>query len=219
MTAPATTPDLLGMRLAHRIMRGDLHRLSAVAQRLAAGEPCDTRRAKALTRWVATLAEEIHHHHTVEDELTWPLIERSAGTAVDLTVLSDDHRALDPLLDDLRRAAAGFLDAPVYPERAAVLADALARVRDELDEHIENEEAELFPVIERYVAAADWQVMEKAIRKSGPPMGFVLPRIAEVTTPDELAAIKAEAGAPLVLLLALLRPRHARRVRLVFGAP
>jgi hemerythrin-like domain-containing protein len=218
MTAPATTPDLLGMRLAHRIMRGDLHRLTATAERLAAGEPCDARRAKALTGWVATLADEIHHHHTVEDELTWPLIERSAGTTVDLTVLSDDHRALDPLLDDLRRAAAGFLDAPVYPQRVAVLADALARVRDELDEHIENEEAELFPVIERYVAAANWQEMEKAIRKGGPPMGFVLPRIAEVATPDELATIKGEAGPVLTLLLAMLRPRHARRVRLVFGA-
>ncbi|MFR9803114.1 hemerythrin domain-containing protein [Pseudonocardia sp. RS010] len=217
MTAPATTPDLLGMRLTHRIMRRDLHRLAATAGRLAGGRSCDTRRAKALVRWVTTLADEIHHHHTVEDELTWPLIERHAGTAVDLTVLSDDHRALDPLLDDLRRAAAGFLDAPIHPERAAVLADALGRVRDELDEHIENEEAELFPVIERYVPAAEWQEMEKAIRRGGPPAGFVLPRMAEVAAPGELAALKAEAGPVLVLLLGLLRPRHARRVRPVFG--
>jgi iron-sulfur cluster repair protein YtfE (RIC family) len=213
MTAPATTPDLLGMRLAHRMMRGDLHRLTAVTERVAAGATYSAASRKALVSWVRTLCHEIHHHHTVEDELTWPLIARSAGTAVDLAPLSDDHAALDPLLDEIRAAA----DELAATGSAGRLAAALARVRDELDEHIETEEAELFPVIERYVPVAGWLEMEKKLRKGGAPLRFVLPRVVETATPDELARITAEAGPVLGMLAGLLRRGHEKRVRLVFG--
>ncbi|RZT87688.1 hemerythrin HHE cation binding domain-containing protein [Pseudonocardia sediminis] len=215
----ADVPDLLGMSLAHRMMRTDLRRLTDAAQAIADGDTCGDRRAAALTRWVGTLCDEIHHHHTVEDEIAWPVIARHAGHAVDLSVLTDDHAALDPLLDRVRSAAAAFAQAPVEVRAvpAGELAARLGRVRDEIDEHLDAEEAGLFPVIERYVPRAEWDEVEKRVRNGGPGLRFVLPRIAAVVTDEEWAVIRAEAGIGLVVLAAVLRPGHRRRERIVFG--
>lgn len=217
MTTTETAPDLLGMRYAHRMMRFDLHRFTDLARRLAAGEPCDDRRAAAIVAWLRTLRQEIHHHHTVEDELCWPLIERSAGAEIDLEVLSEDHRALDPLLDRLHAATSAFAAGPDRRAAAGSLLAILTTIRDELDEHIESEEASVFPVVERYVSAQDWAELEKAIRKGGPPIGFVLPRFEAVMRPEERAQVRAAAGRVMFALLALLRPGFKRRERLVFG--
>ncbi|MCW0211747.1 MAG: hemerythrin domain-containing protein [Pseudonocardia sp.] len=226
MSRPAPTaalPDLTGLRLLHRVMRGDLHRLTALAEQLAhlrAG--ISEKRAKAIDRWVAGLCAEIHHHHDAEDAVAWPVITRHAGAAVDLTGLSDDHAALDPLLDDLRAASRALVAAwpdelPMHAER---LATSLRRLRDELDEHIVAEESEIFPVIEEYVPADTWAEVTKGVRKrkGGPSPTFQVPRIEAAATPAEMASLRAEAGPVLMMLLAAMRPGHRRREALVFGA-
>ena len=215
MTTTVTTPNLLGMRFAHRMMRRDLHRFTEVARQIAAGAPCDARRADAIAGWLRHLCHEIHHHHTVEDRLTWPLIARSAGSEIDLAVLSEDHAALDPLLDEIRWAVDAFQGRPGIAT-AERLAAALARVRDELDEHVEEEERALFPIIERHVAVADWEEMEKEIRKGGAPLTFVLPRFEGVMLPGEREEVRAMAGPVMGALMALVRPGHRRRERLIF---
>jgi iron-sulfur cluster repair protein YtfE (RIC family) len=211
-------PDLMGIRMAHRMMRRDLHRLTEVAERVAGGEPCPDRRAAALERWVGDVCQEIHHHHTVEDEALLPLLAARAGAEVDLDELGDDHRALDPLLDAIRAAAAqvGASGTDRRPA-AARLAEALTRVRDELDEHIEDEERTMFPLILRLLTVEEWAKVEKRARAGGLPMSFMLPRIVDVTEPAELAAMKKAAGPVLMVLLALVRPRYRRREQLVFG--
>ena len=40
MSTRTETPDLLGIRMAHRMMRRDARRLTEVAKRIAAGETC-----------------------------------------------------------------------------------------------------------------------------------------------------------------------------------
>jgi iron-sulfur cluster repair protein YtfE (RIC family) len=213
------TPDLLGIRLIHRLMRTDLHRLTAVAQRLAAGEPCSDRRAAALARWVDGQADEIHEHHTAEDAVVWPVIVTHAGAHLDLAELSGDHDALDPLLAAACTAAADLVAAPTDDRTAAAakLAAALAVVRDEIDEHLDAEEAAIFPVIERWIPAAEWERVEAQVSKKGPGLRFTLPRIVDVTTPAEFARLRSEAGPALVLLLKLLMPGYRRREKLVFG--
>jgi hemerythrin-like domain-containing protein len=216
--AGTETPDLLGIRLAHRMMRRDLHRLTEVAERVRGGEPCPDRRAAAFVRWVEQLCQEIHHHHTVEDEALLPLLATRAGAEVDLDELGDDHRALDPLLDAIRAAATAL--AAAGPDRratAARLGEALARVRDELDEHIEDEERTMFPLIRRHLSVAEWEKVEKRAQKGELPMAFVLPRIVDATEPAELAELRKAAGPVLMALLAVVRPRYRRRERLVFG--
>lgn len=213
-------PDLLGITLAHRMMRTDLHRLTDVAGRIAAGASgCTDRRAAAIATWINTLCDEIHHHHTSEDEIAWPVIARYAAGSVDLTVLTDDHHALDPLLDEVRSAVRGLTTAPTGSRGPAAgeLARRLARVRDEIDEHLDAEESGLFPVIERYVPAAEWTRIEEQVRRNGPGAQFVLPRMADVASADEWAHMRAVAGPVPAVLARLMRPGHRRRERLVFG--
>ncbi|MEV7802838.1 hemerythrin domain-containing protein [Microbispora sp. NPDC088329] len=207
------TPDLTGIRIIHRAMRGDLHRLHALTEDLDAGlHRADPARAAAIARYTQDVCAAIHHHHTREDEVVWPVIERSAGAAVDLTDLSDDHSELDPLLDRVRVTARAFADGRGVHELAA----ALRTLSELIDEHIEEEERRIFPVIEKYVSAADWKEMEKSLRGGDPR--FELAWVDRYSSPDEMAHIRKIAGPVLSLLLILLRPGHRRRRRLVFGS-
>ncbi|GIH64627.1 hemerythrin domain-containing protein [Microbispora siamensis] len=207
------TPDLTGIRIIHRAMRGDLHRLRALAEDLDAGRGrADSARAAAVARYAEDVCAAIHHHHTREDEVVWPVIERSAGAAVDLADLSDDHSELDPLLDRVRTTARAFASGRGVGD----LATALRTLSELIDEHIEEEERRIFPVIEKYVPAAEWKEMEKSLRGGDPR--FELAWVDRYASPDEMAHIRKLAGPILSLLLILLRPGHRRRQRIVFGS-
>ncbi|GIF47214.1 hemerythrin HHE cation binding domain-containing protein [Asanoa ferruginea] len=215
-------PNLIGVRINHRTMRSDTRRLAELLSGVAAGQIAyDRRRATALRTYVRLLCDGIHHHHRMEDEVLWPVLRRSAGAEIDLRELSDDHAALDPVLDEVRVAAdelaAAFTsDAGRVHAVAAHLAAVLAQLRDVLDEHIEEEELLIFPVIRRHVTVADWNTVERAVRKGG-ALRFELPRIERYARPEELAELKKIAGPVLRLMLAALRPGFRRREATVFG--
>lgn len=212
----AVEPDLSGILLAHRAMVTDIGRLAelttAIAQRRT---PCSVSRARAITRYVALMCESIHHHHTMEDDVLWPIIESSAAGLVDLTELTDDHATLDPRLDRPRTVATAFARSG-DAELARPLAAGLADLHRLLHAHIADEERELFPVIRRHVSVADWQAVETAARKTG-RLSFEGPRVLAVATDAERATIAAELPAPLLLLLRFLTWRHNRFERTVFG--
>ncbi|WP_037177232.1 hemerythrin domain-containing protein [Rhodococcus sp. UNC363MFTsu5.1] len=210
---PTSDEDLLGMRLAHRVMRRDAARLARVADELVA-DPSgfDARRRGALAAYLDLFLASIHHHHTVEDEALWPLIVASAGPHTDLTELTDDHRALDPLLDEIRgHAHAG-------PDHAAAvgLAASLRQLRDLLDEHIEDEERTVFPLVTGFVPADAWARFEQHAQRGG-RMGFELTRAFAVMTPDELAWVRGRVPMVVRGIVFACGGRQRRRERLVFG--
>ena len=216
--AAADVPDIIGMKLAHRTMLADLRRTAAVAAQISAGRVRPTpARVRALARYLNLLADSIHHHHAAEDDILWPVIEKRAGAHIDLTGLSDDHSVLDPKLARLRSAAAALLAEPRSEDAAASLALQLAQLRDLLEEHIAEEERDVFPVILNYLTVADWAEVENRIRKRGVKLSFELPRVADACTAQELAALKAEAGVAIVLLLKLVQPRFRRMERAIWG--
>ncbi|MEV4517971.1 hemerythrin domain-containing protein [Dactylosporangium sp. NPDC049525] len=211
-------PNLVGITVNHRSMRGDAHRFAALLRDVADGvTPSTPTRATAVAAYLETLCDGIHHHHQAEDDVLWPVLEASAGAEVDLRELTDDHRQLDPLLDAIRRDAATLAAAPHDRAAAHRLADLLGTLRDLLDEHIEDEERTVFPVIQRYVSDADWAKVEAAVRKGG-KMGFELPRIERYATPAELAELKRLAGPVLRVLLTVTRRGFARREAVIFPA-
>ncbi|MEV4377906.1 hemerythrin domain-containing protein [Streptosporangium sp. NPDC049644] len=207
------TPELLGFQITHRAMRADTRRLAELAAQLAEGrQVADPARSRAIAEFITTLNQGIHHHHTMEDEVLWPVLERSAGAEVDLRDLSDDHADLDPLLTEINAQAAAFASTG----DAAALAKSLTRLADMLDEHIVEEERLLFPIIKKYVSVADWEMVETAVRKGG-NVKLDLPRIEQYAKPDELARLRKLAGPMLTLMISLFRRGHRRRQRLVFG--
>ncbi|MER6575714.1 hemerythrin domain-containing protein [Nonomuraea sp. NPDC001023] len=209
-------PNMLGFRITHRAMRGDTRRLAEVMSAIAAGEQrAGQERLRAIATFTAKLCAGIHHHHQAEDNVLWPVIVRSAGAEVDLSDLTDDHAALDPLLEEITTAA---VQLGSDGQAARRMAKSLAALADLLDEHIEEEERLIFPVVAKYVSEADWQKVETEVRKGGDAR-FDLPRIAQYARPEELAELRRLAGPVLVVLLALMGRGHRRRQSLIFGTP
>ncbi|GAA4245518.1 hemerythrin domain-containing protein [Dactylosporangium darangshiense] len=212
-----TEPNLLGITINHRSMRGDARRFADVTRAIADGSlPGTPGRARAIQQYLTSLCDGIHHHHQAEDDVLWPVLRETAGAEVDLAELTDDHKQLDPLLDRVRAEATALAAAPADRAAAGRLSDTLATLRDLLDEHIDDEERTVFPVIRRYVNHDQWQQVENAVRK-GSKIGFELPRIERYATPDELADLRRTAGPVLLLMLAAVRPGFARRERVIFG--
>ena len=205
-----------GLLLAHRAMLRDLDRLGELTARLAGRRTVlDRRRAAAIAGYLDDLCDSIHHHHSAEDDVLWPVLERSAGAHVDLTELTDDHAVLEPKLGRVRAGAAALRTGG---QVSAALAADLADLRDTLHEHIGDEERTIVPLIKRYVSDADWNAVEAAIRKRGAKMSFEAPRVLAVATDEEMAGIRAEGGLPVAVLLKVLPPAFRRRERRVFGA-
>ena len=205
-------PDTIGMRLAHRVMLRDARRLTALAESLAARTTtADAARGAAIGAYVADYCDSIHHHHSAEDDVLWPVLAASAGPHVDLAELSDDHAALDPLLHRIRAGAETFRTAR-DEDAATALAVDLAELRDVLAEHIADEEAAVLPVIEEHVSVADWGQVEAEIRTRA-KLSFEAPRVLAVVTPEERAVLAEEGGVALRLLLAVLVPPFRRRER------
>lgn len=210
-------PDLLGITLAHRAMLADLLRLADLAVAVRDRDViCTPGRARAISRYVEWLCDSIHHHHTTEDTVLWPVIQASVGTHVDLSELIDDHAALDPRLDQLRARAAAFRLSMGDRRIAGVMALELAELSALLTEHINDEELEVFPLITEHVSVADWESVERAAR-DGSRMSFDGPRSLAAMTDEERSTLAQHTGIGLRVLLSVLRLVHRRRERAVFG--
>lgn len=210
-------PDLTGITLAHRAMVTDTRRIAELLTAIGDGRlPCSSTRARAISRYIDLLCESIHHHHTAEDAVAWPVIEASAGIHVDLAELTEDHAALDPRLDQLRARAASFRLSGGDATTAAAMAKELSDLHTLLAEHIVEEEREVFPVIASHVSVADWETVEQAARKSG-RTSFDGPRTIAVMTDAERERMGAKIGPLVRILIAVLSIRHRRFDRAVFG--
>lgn len=179
-------PDVRGLQLAHRAMLTDVGRLADAVAAIRDGQPCSPRRARALARYTELMCDSIHHHHTVEDVVLWPVIDASAGDIVDLSELTDDHAALDPRLDVIRRRANAFRVTEGDDRTATLLAAELSNLRALLTEHITEEERDIFPVIQQYLSVASWQAVEETAQRTG-RLSFDVPRMMAVMSDDERA--------------------------------
>ncbi|WP_234711847.1 hemerythrin domain-containing protein [Mycolicibacterium setense] len=210
-------PDLLGITLAHRAMLADLRRLTELAAAVRDRDViCTPGRARAIARYLEWLCDSIHHHHTTEDTVVWPVIRASAGNHVDLSELTDDHAALDPRLDQLRARAAAFRLSMGDRQIAALMAIELDELTALLTEHINDEELEVFPLITEHVSVADWESVERAAR-DGSRLSFDGPRSLAVMTEEERSTLAQHVGIGFRVLLSVLRLIHRRRERAVFG--
>lgn len=216
-SAASTTPDLTGMKIAHRGMLDDTRRFAEILGRIGGGEPCDGRRRNAIGDYLDQLCASIHHHHTIEDEVVWPILAASAGAAVDVHDLQDDHNQLDALLAILQARTAAFTSANAGHRSAAnELAATLDDVHQLLGEHIADEEKVVFPIVDRYVSVADWDRVEKAARR-GASMRFEAPRMMRHADELELAKMKREAGPVIRAVLRLLVRSFDKREAIITG--
>ncbi|MGY1829567.1 hemerythrin domain-containing protein [Geodermatophilus sp. SYSU D01180] len=214
--------DVTRLALAHRALRGGCRLLAGVTAEAAAGAVWPAERRRAVVAFGRGVLREVRAHTAREDAVLWPVVAASAGThAADLEPLAEDHAVLRAVLDRADAALTAFApDATAAPHAAAPLADVLAELADALDEHVEEEEREVFPVIRRCVSARDLGRYEGVCaRGSGPrSAAFALPWLADACrTPGERAGLLGGTSLPLRVLLRAAGPGWRRRRDLVVG--
>jgi iron-sulfur cluster repair protein YtfE (RIC family) len=208
-------PDLTDYVVVHRAMTVDTRRLAQAAARVG-----DRPRAAAMRTYLAGLSSEIRNHHHVEDHAAWPLILSAAGPeAAALAALTDDHHRLDPLLDDAERIAAELVERPTDEDVADRLAATLDQLAMLLDQHVADEEREVFPLIRAHVAESDYAWLQQQFRRGLTlrALPFVVPWVVRHAAPDELPRLVGDAGWPLRVVLRMFRGRFAALEQRVFG--
>jgi pimeloyl-ACP methyl ester carboxylesterase/hemerythrin-like domain-containing protein len=209
-------PDLTALIVTHRAIRRDLARLADVLGQIAAGRAVPVR-ATAVCRYAKVLLAEISAHHRGEDDILWPVVATAAGQCVDLAPLADDHQAIEAAIREAGQILAAFAASP--DAHRARLHASVSGLRDMLDEHIADEEAQIFPAARRYVPAPAYRRCERRIQRTIPAAArrFLLPWLARFAQPGELSRMLAAGGWPARFRLAATRPGYARLERRAFG--
>ncbi|WP_326835788.1 hemerythrin domain-containing protein [Amycolatopsis rhabdoformis] len=120
----------------------------------------DLDRAALVAGHIELVATVLHHHHHSEDRAIWPrLLERCPDVIAPLVNrMERHHERIAYLSVDFTAAVATWRAEPTVANRAAVLTvlDPLVTV---LREHLQAEIADVLPLIEQHITAAEWDAM------------------------------------------------------------
>jgi iron-sulfur cluster repair protein YtfE (RIC family) len=200
-------PNLIVMFLVHRVFREEF----AALAREAAGVH-DADRAQALEEQLGLVLRTLHEHHTGEDTLIWPLVlKRAPESKPVLDSMEAEHGELDPLI-----TTAGDTSLSLK-ERA----DTLQRLSERLNAHLDREEREALPLLERHVPADEYAALDKIMTKR---VGKDLPAFAGAVmwhaTPEERDRLLSSVPRILGIMWRLSwRRQYARRVARTYGRP
>ena len=142
----STTVDMTVMHALHDAFRRDLDTLTRAAAVLGTDPDAQER----INLGWAMFADQLHHHHTVEDEELWPLVRRSWKRSADALQVLDAMEAEHELVDPALAAVDEAVRRGVHP------ADALDRLNTIVRDHLAHEEAQAMPLIVAAVTPQDW---------------------------------------------------------------
>jgi len=212
--------DMANMYRAHFAFRRDLARFESAVRQTPVGA-ADAWQGQA-ERWTL-FAEVLHHHHTIEDVMIWPVLLRrteaagdTAGTEV-LHAMEAEHHLIDPALAGCADGFAAMVEHPCEDHRNALDVH-VTTARQLLGDHLRHEETEAIPLIQDVMTAEEWAASEAYATQGFSPRKLVdlVPWMVEGMSPDLLA--REVAAAPLLIrgVLRLFRRRWARRERVAF---
>ena len=212
--------DQTPMYLMHHAFRRDLRRFEASVRATPLGEVAVW---NALARRWDRFAEVLHHHHQVEDEYIWPVLEQHAADDGEtsatqmLHAMEAEHAQIDPALAAVEASFRAMADHPCADHRNALDVRVTA-VRAALLDHLRHEETDALPYLQRVATPEEEKAMAQGAER-GYPMSitpFVVPWVAE-EVPDELIGpFLREAGAVFALMLRVCRGRFRRGERAAF---
>jgi hemerythrin-like domain-containing protein len=212
MNTPSAAPklcDTSDMVIVHRMFRRECAMLPKLVAAVAAG---DVARAHTVARHAREVLDMLHHHHLGEDELLWPRLSARTRFNTGLLVRMDSqHQGLAVLLDRAATAFAEWRDAPTVPTSTPLTA-LLEQLSTGLNEHFDEEEAEILPIVERVITAAEYQEVGQRGLISIPltrrliTLGYLL----EGATPQEQTDFLAAIPRPARLAYRLIGERQHR---------
>lgn len=206
--------DMTGMYVMHHAFRRDLAAFASAVRATPLGDAATWR---ALTARWERFAATLHHHHTAEDTLYWPVLltaVEARGTAADVAevrAMSEEHADIDPLVTAIGEGFLAVVDHPCEEHRNA-LDIRVTGLREVLAEHLRHEEGVVLPLVQRVMTHEEFQGVEKAIGRSyqGRDVPFIVGWALWRLPDDAREAMFALAGAPYRVLHLLVRRRFAR---------
>jgi hemerythrin-like domain-containing protein len=195
-TAAQKLCDTTDMVIVHRMFRRECALLPQLVAAVPAG---DVARARTVAGHAREVLDMLHHHHVGEDELLWPRLSARTRLHADLLARMDSqHRGLAVLLEHAATALPAWQDAPAA-HTSAPLTTLLEQIANRLDEHFDEEEAEILPIVERVITAAEYHEVGQRGLVSVPlarrlvVLGYLLEDVTPRERTDFLAAIPAPA--------------------------
>jgi len=211
-TAVQESPNTQEMVVIHRIFRRGFPKLADLARRVPAH---DTAWAGAVAAHAEFLLNGLHHHHTAEDEHLWPLLlERTQPDALLVARMEDQHAVVATHVARIRHLLPGWRAAPSGSE----LAPGLDKLSIALAQHLDEEEAEILPLVRAHITVAEWQEMGDAAfaKFSNEEKLIALGQMLDVATPEEATGFLATLPLPIRLMWRLAgRRRYARYMETV----
>lgn len=182
----ADRPYTHEMVVVHRVFR----RESALLPRLVRAVPDGASAwAEEISAYLTGYVAGLHHHHSLEDELIWPLLRARAAAHDDLVArMEEQHAHIDRTL-----AAIGDW-APQWRRSAdsvagQELALALEEHRLALLDHLDDEEKLVLPLVAEHLTVAEWDEVGRRGLETLPKdkVMIAIGAILEDATEDERA--------------------------------
>lgn len=218
----ARAPGRVDQSVTYAVNHGLRRDVTRLAAAVATTDPQDRAGWVALERRWAWFVAVLRMQSAGQEDGLWPTLRERGGTGDRrlLASLAAEHDALgagvEVVAAQLRRLANG-------PGEDGLHAAAVVRaggVRDALLHHLEREEAELHPLLQRCLTQREWLAVDREFYLGRMSGGFVLrlvPWVAHGLSPEALEEVLQAAGGPFRVLLRLTRPGFERRERRVLG--
>ncbi len=201
------TVDTRDMNTVHTFFRREFRLVGGVIRGVPDG---DVDRARVVADHLDYIGRSLHHHHTAEDELAWPLLLQRVPEelAPIVELMESQHERVDGLLGEIAEIS------PVWRASAAGadrdrLADLCDTLYAHLAEHLDAEEERLLPIAARTLTTEEWKAIGHRAKNSSPRADLTLTfgMFMYEGDPAVLAGMLADAPPPVRWLV----PRLARR--------
>jgi len=208
--------DAQEMAIVHRAFRRELRLLGEM---ITAVPPGDVKRATILAEHFTDLRTGLTNHHQGEDELLWPLMLARLGPERDVVLrMEAEHEQIVQTLDEVDKLVTKW--APTADaETRDRLVTALEEHRTVLVQHLDDEEAHLLPLAERFLTAKEFAALGDHFAQHTPKTKLFkfFGMVMEDADERERTIMLGNVPAPVRLLWRLLGPplytRTMRRIR------
>ena len=197
--------DLGFMWAIHAGLRRDADRLQALAPQLERGN----RGPGAVPKGWATFRQTLEVHHAAEADDLWPVLRSHLTETEDLHQLDlmvAEHHGLT--------AAIGAVDAALAS--GVGVTTAAQNLGEVLGDHLDHEERQVFPLLERHLSRGEWHrfLLTERRRRSARERPEFLTWVLDNASDEDSAAVLAELPRPAHLVYRrLLRPRYQAQRR------
>ena len=212
-----TVPDLTTYRAVHAAIRRAPHRMARAVLEV---RPGDHRRVDAFARYWRGYAAEVLAHHTVEDDIFFPVLAGRVELARAHVERTDaDHHLLDELMARCASGIAVLARDAGRPARERV-ADDITALGAAMDEHLDFEDEHVLPLFAEHMDQTEYTAMEERAAKVmgiGVQAAFAVPFVVDSVDAETRTHLFATAPAALRVLYRVCRRRHARLATLALG--